>query len=166
VLVPAELSGPVWSCNGQLCAPSPITLAEAAEDWLQRATAGVVRTRSGDAYKPAAIRAYRHALDCRILPHFGDQRLSALSGSMLQDFVDELLAAGRSPSTIRNALLPVRAIYRRALQRGEVAVNPTLKLVSDQPVSRRTYASAMFAALRSSSSSSLICSVSRASSSR
>ncbi len=33
-----------------------------------------------------------------------------------------------APSTIRNALMPVRATYRRALVRGEVAVNPTTGL--------------------------------------
>src|SRR5439155_20986963 len=32
---------------------------------------------------------------------------------------------GHEPSTIRNTLLPVRAIFRRALTRGEVAINPT-----------------------------------------
>jgi len=32
---------------------------------------------------------------------------------------------GLSPSTIRNTLLPLRVIYRRALARGEVGVNPT-----------------------------------------
>ena len=47
---------------------------------------------------------------------------------MLQDFADELLSAGLSPSTIRNTVLPLRAIYRRALHRGDVAINPTLKL--------------------------------------
>jgi integrase len=114
--------------TGGLLAPSPITLAEAAQEWLHRAEAGMIRTRSGDRYKPAAIRAYRHALECRILPRFGHKRLSDLSAIMLQDFIDELLAAGRSPSTIRNALLPLRAIYRRAHQRGEVTVNPTSKL--------------------------------------
>src|SRR5262245_23709415 len=36
--------------TGQLRAPSPATLAEAAEDWLERAEAGVIRTHSGDAY--------------------------------------------------------------------------------------------------------------------
>src|SRR6266550_4139594 len=46
----------------------------------------------------------------------------------LQDLVDHLQASGRSPSTIRNTLLPVRAIYRRAVRRGHVALNPTLKL--------------------------------------
>ena len=114
--------------HGQLQAPSPITIGEAAEDWLERAGAGVIRTRSGDPYKPAALRAYRHALNCHILPHFGQKRLTALTSNMLQDFADELLTAGHAPSTIRNALLPLRAIYRRAVQRGEVTANPTEKL--------------------------------------
>jgi len=136
--------------------PSSVTVAEAAEEWLDRAAAGVIRTRSGDPYKPAAIRAYRHALQCRILPRFGAKRLAAVSGLMLQDFVDELLAAGRSPSTIRNALLPLRAIYRRALQRGEVAVNPTVKLAlpavrgSRDRVARANEAAALLAALPAS----------------
>ena|SRR5579862_553779 len=109
-------------------ASSSLTLTQASEEWLERAEQGVVRTRSGDPYKPGALRAYRHALDCRLLPRFGQQQLSAITPVMLQDFVDELLAAGRSASTIRNALLPLRAIYRRALQREQVATNPTLNL--------------------------------------
>ena len=46
----------------------------------------------------------------------------------LQDFADRLLAEGLDPSTIRNTLMPLRAIYRRALTRGDVAVNPTTGL--------------------------------------
>jgi integrase len=42
----------------------------------------------------------------------------------LQEFADDLLADGLNPSTIQVTLLPVRAIYRRALSRGEVAANP------------------------------------------
>lgn len=42
----------------------------------------------------------------------------------MQRFADELLAIGRDPSTIRNALMPLRVIYRRALEDGDVAVNP------------------------------------------
>jgi integrase len=72
---------------------------------------------------------------------------------MLQDFVDDLVAAGKSQSTIRNALLPLRAIYRRALQRGEVAANPTLKLALPavrshrERVPRADEAAALLAAL-------------------
>jgi integrase len=39
-----------------------------------------------------------------------------------------MLADGLDPSTIRNTLMPLRAIYRRALARGEVAVSPLVSL--------------------------------------
>jgi site-specific recombinase XerD len=47
---------------------------------------------------------------------------------MLQDLADQLAAQGLSPSSVRNTILPLRAIYRRALNRGEVALDPTRKL--------------------------------------
>ena len=114
--------------NGTLRASSSTLLAEAAEDWLEAAQAGVVHTRSGDRYKPSALRSYRQVLQACVLPRFGRQKLTAISSRTLQDLVDELARQGLAPSTIRNTLLPLRAIYRRALNRGEVAINPTLKL--------------------------------------
>src|SRR5262249_18712871 len=48
--------------------------------------------------------------------------------NMLQDQVDDLVAKGKSPSTVRNTILPLRAIYRRAIARSEVLTNPTLGL--------------------------------------
>jgi integrase len=52
----------------------------------------------------------------------------------LQDLIDGLHAKGElSPSSLQNTLMPLRAIYRRALRRGEVAVNPTSSL--DMPAS-------------------------------
>lgn len=42
--------------------------------------------------------------------------------------MDRLLDSGHDPSTIRNTLMPVRAIFRRALAPGEVAINPTTGL--------------------------------------
>src|SRR3954451_8078005 len=57
--------------KGTMRAPSPLTLNEAAQDWLTAAEAGLVRTRSGDPYKPSAIRAYRQALRHRVLPALG-----------------------------------------------------------------------------------------------
>ena len=55
-------------------------------------------------------------------------RLSSLTRNRVQDFADRLVGEGRSPSAVRNAVLPLRAIYRRAFDRGEVDLNPTLKL--------------------------------------
>jgi len=109
-------------------APTQITVREAAEEWLAAAEAGIVRTRSGDPYKPSALRSYRQALRQRVLRQMGSQRLSAITFNQIQDLVDRLVAKGLAPSTVRNSILPLRAIYRRAHHRDEVATNPTLKL--------------------------------------
>ena len=125
--------------RGTLRAPTRTTLREAAEQWLLAAKAGVVRTRSGETYKPSALRAYEQVLRARVLPELGQLRLSSLTRNLLQDLVERLIAQGLSPSSIRNTVLPLRAIYRRALQRSEVLVNPTLGLAlpsSRQPRER------------------------------
>ena len=46
----------------------------------------------------------------------------------IQDLVDRLVARGLAPSTVRNSVLPLRAIFRRAVARSEVVKNPTLGL--------------------------------------
>jgi len=97
----------------------------------------VVRTRAGEAYKPSAVRAYRQALNHRVLPALGAKRLTAISKNMVQDLADHLAADVLSPSSVRNTILPLRAIFRRAHQRGDVAVNPTLKLALPAVRSRR-----------------------------
>ncbi len=114
--------------KGLLRSSSPTTLSEAAEAWLTAAEAGLVRTRGGEPYKPSAIRAYRQALNYRTLPRLGGKRLTAISHNMLQDFADQLSSQGLSPSSVRNTILPLRAIFRRAHRRGDVAINPTLNL--------------------------------------
>jgi integrase len=114
--------------KGTLRAPTSTTLRQAADAWLAGARDGSVRTRSGDAYKPSAVRSYEGSLRKRVLPELGASRLSEIGRVDLQDFADRMLAEGLDPSTIRNTLMPLRAIYRRALTRGEVSVNPTTGL--------------------------------------
>jgi integrase len=55
-------------------------------------------------------------------------RLSELRRADLQAFADRLLASGLSPSTIANAINPLQAIYRHAVRRELVGVNPTRDL--------------------------------------
>jgi len=105
-----------------------MTLSVAAHEWLAAAERGVIRTRSGDAYKPSALRSYRQALQSTVLPELGRLRLTNVTTNNIQDLADRLTANGSAPSTVRNTILPLRAIYRRALTRGDVAINPTLKL--------------------------------------
>jgi integrase len=122
---------------GTLRAPTRTTLALAAAEWLAAAEAHVVRARSGTPYKPSDLRAYEQALRTKVLPELGPLRLSAVNRAAVQDLVDQLVASGLSPSTVRNAVLPLRAIYRRALVRSEVLVNPTLGLALPAPRGRR-----------------------------
>lgn len=98
----------------------------AADEWLEGARREAIRTRSGDPYKPSAIRTYETALKLRVLPELGGARLADVTRVDLQLFVDRLLEdKGLDPSTVHTSLLPLRAIYARAMDRGEVAVNPT-----------------------------------------
>jgi hypothetical protein len=116
----------------ELRAPSAMTFAQAAERWLQAMRAGWIRTRSGDVYKPSTIRSYERALRGPVagtgglLRELGKIRLSEISLDDVQDYADRLLATGAQPSTIRNAVMPVRVICH--WRRREVAVNPAARL--------------------------------------
>jgi integrase len=60
------------------------------------------------------------------LPDLGGAKLSEIRRADVQALIDRLMTEGHGASTIRNTLLPLRVIFRRALVRGEVAVNPTM----------------------------------------
>ena len=111
----------------RLARPNP-TLREAWTVWLEGAKAGTIRTRSGDPYKPSALRSYDLGMEARVLPVLEGVKVSRLELRDFQDLADQLLADGHDPSTIRNTFMGVRALYRRAVARGEVAVNPTAGL--------------------------------------
>ena len=104
------------------------TVREAADEWLRLVHAGTIRNRSGNVYKPSAIRRYEQALRDYVLPALGGRRMAELHRGDVQHLVDELVGKGLSASTVRNALLPLRAIARRALRVGGIAMNQTLGL--------------------------------------
>jgi integrase len=114
--------------RGTMRSPVATTIREAGEQLVEGMRSGRVRTRSGDRYKPSAIRGYEAALRDRIVPILGGKRLGDVQRRDVQKLADELLGEGRDPSTIRNALMPLRVIYRRALEDGDVAVNPCTHL--------------------------------------
>lgn len=107
-----------------LRAPTTTTVQGAGADWLARARDGLVRTRSGDEYKPATIRAYEAALRLRVNPALGSKRLSEVTRNDVQDLIDALVANGQQPPTIGITVSALRVLYKRALARGEVAVSP------------------------------------------
>jgi integrase len=110
--------------RGTMRAPSATTLREVWETWLAGAGDGTIRNRSGDSYKPSVLRGYETSMRLRVLPELGGAKLTEITRLDVQDLADGMLGKGRDASTIRNTLIPLRAIYRRALARGEVAINP------------------------------------------
>ena len=120
--------------QGRLRPPDPLTVEQAAEGFLEGARDGSIRDRSGRTYKPSTVRGYERVLRLRVLPTIGDVRLTELRRTEVQALVDRLAADGLSGSTIRNTLDPLRAIYRRAMSREAVGINPTTNL--DVPAAR------------------------------
>ena len=98
---------------------------------------GSIPTRSGTRYKPAAIRSYAEALRLRVLPALGDMRLSDVRRADVQDLADRLTTEGLAASTVQNQLDPRRVIFRRAVRRDFVAVDPTKGLELRKPDGRR-----------------------------
>jgi integrase len=116
--------------RGKRIAPSAMTLHQAATAWLDGAEADppTVLNRAGEPYKPSVLREYRRVLHNDVLDDLGQHRLSDIRRADLQALVDRLAGEGKSGSTVRNVLMPLRAIYRHALERDEVTVNPTHNL--------------------------------------
>jgi integrase len=117
--------------RNELRAPTSITLAEAAEQWLEGVRSGVIRNKSGDTYKPSTIRTYEQGLRLHILPELGRERLAAIDRDVLQDLTDRLVATGMSGSGVQVILLPLRGIYGRACRRSDsgITINPTAGLL-------------------------------------
>ena len=110
--------------RGGLRAPKPTTIREAWKAWYDGAKSGVIRSRSGDIFKPATLRSHEQAMRLRVLPEMGGARLADITRPDVERFADRLLAAGMNPSTLSGTMQPLRLIFGRALHRGELAVNP------------------------------------------
>jgi integrase len=116
--------------RGKRIGPSAMTLDQAAEAWLAGAEADppTVLTRGGKPYKPSVLREYRRTLKTYVLDDLGAQRLSDIRRGDLQALIDRLIGEGLSGGTVRNVIMPIRVLYRHALERDDVAVNPTANL--------------------------------------
>ncbi len=114
--------------RGTMRPPTAKTIAEAAEVLIAGVHDGTFLDRAGKPYKPSTARGYEQLLHTYVIPALGGWKLSELQRRDVQDFVDGLRSQGLSPSTITNILDPLRVIYRRAIRRDEVALDPTENL--------------------------------------
>jgi integrase len=129
-------------------------LLEAAEALVEGMTSGAIRTHAGARYRPSVVREYERSLRLHVLPTLGGAKLAKIQRRDVQRLVDDMLASGADPSTIRNALKPLQVIYRRANEDGDLAVNPCERLRLPTAAGRReriaapAEAAALVAALR------------------
>jgi hypothetical protein len=97
--------------------PTRVTVNDAAEDFLVGAEAGTVLSRKGERYSPSTLRGYDADLRLHVLPSLGSKRLSEIKRGDVQRLVDVLVARGLAPSSVRNAIDPLRRIFDRAVKR-------------------------------------------------
>ena len=114
--------------RGELRAPEKTTVRDTWAALAADMESGAARTRSGTVYKPSATRGYGEAMRLRVLPALGARRLADVTHADVQALVDRLIGDGLDASTIRNTILPLRVLYRRAIRRGLATVNPCADL--------------------------------------
>jgi site-specific recombinase XerD len=98
---------------------------EALLDFVAGMESGEIRPKKKERYKPNTIRSYERAVRLRYKDsELGALRPSEVRRSDVQAFADDLLASlsGKSASNVLN---PLQAFYRRAVNREELANEPT-----------------------------------------
>lgn len=112
--------------RGTLATPSKRTLREAWDDWYAGATAEPPRVlaRGGRPYKPSVLRMYETQMRLHVLDDLGAHCLRDLRRGHLQALAERLIGAGKDASTIRNIMMPLRAVYRREMGRDETLSSP------------------------------------------
>ncbi len=100
------------------------TVADAWNEMFAGIANGTVRATGGQPYKPAVVRAYETKARLYLLPKFGRVAVGELRLVHVQDLIDELVAAGAAPKTVRNTVIPLRALYRWCIRRELCTVNP------------------------------------------
>lgn len=94
------------------------TVREVWAQWYDAAEAGVALTKSGTAYRATTLEDYDGAMRTHYLPIIGDGPMSHFDGARAQAAIDQLAAAGVSPSRQASGATAIRALGRWAARRG------------------------------------------------
>jgi integrase len=113
------------------------TLQVAADELLEGMRSGAIRARGGGNYKPSTIASYDGSLREHVLPRLGRSRLADISRGNLVDLIERMLGDGLGSSTVRNAIIPLHLVFRRAIDRGILTVSPAAKLPLPAPARGR-----------------------------
>jgi integrase len=111
--------------RGELTANRGVTVREAIDVFLAGVEDGSICNRSGQVFKPSAVRGLRRELRGRVSTAFGAARLGELTLPDVQRFADKVAAEGVAPQTIKNVVHSIGSVYAWALPRGLAKINPT-----------------------------------------
>lgn len=124
---------------GGIAVPRDQLFAHAAEAWLASRTDLKPRTRGEyeNLLKPKT-RARKDSngnstADLAIIATFGGKAVGAITRQQIADWVQRMVAAGKSPSTVRHAYFVVRMVLAQAVVDGHLRDNPAdyVKLPSE-----------------------------------
>lgn len=125
------------TAEGRISRERSPMLKEAADRWYSDAEVGVALARGNRRFRAGTLSDYRRILDTHLLPELGAIRLDALAQTRLNEYAASLSREGKAASTVRNVLMPLRAILRHAVRMGWVASNPTRGMVVPAGSGRR-----------------------------
>lgn len=115
--------------RGELVLGRVDTVAEAWAEWEKAAKDGLILNRGGERFKPSTLRGYSTSMRERILPLIGGAKLQNIERPDLQRLVYRLQEDDLDASTVRNAIIPLRSLFRKAVSVGTVGTNPTQGLM-------------------------------------
>ena len=123
-----------------------VTFREAAEKWLASRTdlKETMRAAYRDALAPttaATRKRHQRLANLRIDDVFGSWPVNRISREQVQDWVNRMVAAGKAPSTVRNAYFIVHQVLKQEYVDGLIAMNPAqrghIKLPTNHSIGRR-----------------------------
>jgi integrase len=117
------------------------------DQFLKGMESGAVGNRSGHRFKPSTRRSYASSYRLYIERELGRARIDEIRRRDIQALVDRMKLE-QQPSTVRNAVMPLRAYFRWALARDIVAANPTVGLELPSSAGRRDRVVTVDAAIR------------------
>lgn len=99
------------------------TFAEYAQEW-----GATYQGRTGSGIRPHTLKDYTRDLEMHVTPVLGKRRLSAIELRDIKKLARVLADKGLAPSTVRNIIAPVRALFATAVEEGVLRHNPALGL--------------------------------------
>lgn len=103
---------------------STATFAAYATKWLD-----TYRGRTSKGIRPTTRDDYRHQIEKHAIPFFGAMRMVDIEPADLESYVHAMEKQGIAPSTVRNRVTPLRALFRSAFVDRTITSNPASELV-------------------------------------